>query len=57
MSRDEKRPSIMNRRHLLQAGAAAPAGALGAQALSVRTAPAIDFSEFPICRKASDARP
>jgi sulfonate transport system substrate-binding protein len=59
MSRDEKRRSIMNRRHLLQAGAAAafaaPLGALGAQALSLRTAPAIDFSEFPICRTASDA--
>ena len=59
MSRDEKRPSIMNRRHLLQAGAAAalaaPVGTLGAQALSLRTAPAIDFSEFPICRTGSDA--
>ena len=59
MSRDEKRPSFMNRRHLLQAGAAAafaaPLGALGAQALALRTAPAIDFSEFPICRTASDA--
>ena len=49
----------VNRRRLLQAGAAAafagPLGALGAQALSLRTAPPIDFSEFPICRTASEA--
>jgi NitT/TauT family transport system substrate-binding protein len=60
MNRDESRASIMNRRHLLQAGAAAalaaPLGALGAQALSLRTAPPIDFSEFPICRTASEAQ-
>jgi len=59
MSRDEKRSSMVNRRHLLQAGAAAafaaPLGAIGAQALSLRAAPAIDFSEFPICRTASEA--
>ena len=59
MSRDEKRPSIINRRHVLQAGAAAafaaPLGTLGAQALSLRTATAIDFTEFPICRTASEA--
>jgi NitT/TauT family transport system substrate-binding protein len=58
MSRDEKRPSIINRRHLLQTGVAAafaaPLGALGAQALSLRTAPAIDFSEFPICCTSSE---
>ena len=53
------RPSALDRRRLLQAGAAAafagPLGALGAQALSLRTAPPIDFSEFPICRTASEA--
>ena len=46
---------------LLHAGAAAAVAgrsALGAQALSLRAAtPAIDFSEFPICRTASDAPP
>jgi NitT/TauT family transport system substrate-binding protein len=61
MSRDENRPSIISRRHLLQAGAAAafaaPLGTIGAQALSLRTAPPIDFSEFPICRAASEAAP
>jgi NitT/TauT family transport system substrate-binding protein len=49
----------VNRRRLLQAGAATgfagPLGALGAQALSLRAAPPIDFSEFPICRTASEA--
>jgi NitT/TauT family transport system substrate-binding protein len=61
MSREENRPSAVNRRLLLQAGAAAvfagPLGALGAQALSLRSAPPIDFSEYPICRTASEAPP
>jgi NitT/TauT family transport system substrate-binding protein len=58
MSREENRVSAVNRRRLLQAGAAAvfagPLGALGAQALSLRAAPRIDFSEFPICKAASE---
>ena len=60
MSDERKlRPSGLDRRRLLQAGAAAafagPLGALGAQALSLRATPPIDFSEFPICRTALDA--
>jgi NitT/TauT family transport system substrate-binding protein len=59
MSGEENRVSAVNRRRLLQAGAAAvfagPLGAMGAQALSLRAAPPIDFSEFPICRTASEA--
>jgi len=60
MSEEGKhRPTALDRRRLLQAGAAAafagPLGALGAQALSLRSAPPIDFSEFPICRTASEA--
>ena len=60
MSEEGKhRPSALDRRRLLQAGAAAafagPLGALGAQALSLPSAPPIDFSEFPICRTASEA--
>jgi NitT/TauT family transport system substrate-binding protein len=62
MSREENRVSAVNRRRLLQAGAAGaaavlagPLGALGAQALSLRTAPPIDLSEFPICKAASEA--
>src|SRR6266851_5544148 len=59
MSGEENRLSAFNRRRLLQAGAAAvfagPLGALGAQALSLRAAPPIDFSEFPICRTSSEA--
>jgi NitT/TauT family transport system substrate-binding protein len=61
MSREENRSSAVNRRLLLQAGAAAvfagPLGALGAQALSLRSAPPIDFSEYLICRTASEAPP
>jgi NitT/TauT family transport system substrate-binding protein len=50
----------LDRRHLLQAGLAAafaaPLGALGAQAFVPRgIASGIDFSEFPLCRTASDA--
>jgi NitT/TauT family transport system substrate-binding protein len=56
------RGSILDRRALLGAGLAAavagPAGALGAQAFAPRMlAPAIDFSEFPICKTSSDAPP
>ncbi|WP_027524491.1 ABC transporter substrate-binding protein [Bradyrhizobium sp. Ec3.3] len=52
--------SGFDRRHLLQAGLAAafaaPLGALGAQAFAPRAiAPAIDFSQFPLCQTASDA--
>ena len=53
---------VLDRRMLLRSGAAAalaaPLGVFGAQALPFRTATAaIDFSEFPICRTASDAPP
>jgi NitT/TauT family transport system substrate-binding protein len=60
----EKQPGTqaLDRRTLLRCGAAAalaaPIGVFGAQALPFRAAaPAIDFSEFPICRTASDAPP
>ena len=51
---------VLDRRTLLRSGAAAalaaPLGVFGAQALPFRAAtPAIDLSEFPICRTASDA--
>ena len=54
------RPTMLDRRTLLRSGAAAafaaPIGVFGAQAFPFRAAtPAIDFSEFPICRTASDA--
>jgi NitT/TauT family transport system substrate-binding protein len=57
---ENKRP--IDRRTLLQAGLAAvfagPAGALGAQAFSPGAViPGIDFSQFPLCRTASDAPP
>lgn len=61
MSDETKLSSTLNRRRLLQAGAAAafaaPLGGLSAQALSVGAAPQIDVSQFPICRTASDAPP
>ena len=52
----------IDRRTLLQAGFAAafagPAGALGAQAFSPGSViPGIDFSQFPLCKTASDAPP
>jgi sulfonate transport system substrate-binding protein len=57
---DSKRATQFDRRQLLRAAAAgtiaAPLGVFGAQAFPFRaTAPAIDFSEFPICKAASDA--
>ncbi|KWV51817.1 ABC transporter substrate-binding protein [Bradyrhizobium macuxiense] len=61
MSVDNKK-TVMDRRTLLRAGAAAafaaPIGTFGAQAFTPRAvAPAIDVSEFPICKTASDAPP
>ena len=58
---NENKRSI-DRRTLLQAGLAAafagPAGALGAQAFSPGSViPGIDFSQFPLCKTASDAPP
>jgi NitT/TauT family transport system substrate-binding protein len=55
-----KRATHFHRRHLLRAAAAgalaAPLGVFGAQAFPFRSsAPGIDFSEFPICKTASDA--
>ncbi|QIG98350.1 MULTISPECIES: ABC transporter substrate-binding protein [unclassified Bradyrhizobium] len=61
MSVDNKK-TVMDRRTLLRAGAAAafgaPIGAYSAQAFAPRAiTPAIDFSEFPICKTVSDAPP
>src|SRR5262245_60110381 len=57
----EKQPGrqLLDRRTLLRSGAAAavaaPLGVIGAQAFPLRAAtPAIDYSEFPICRTAAD---
>ncbi|MBP1090829.1 ABC transporter substrate-binding protein [Bradyrhizobium diazoefficiens] len=61
MNNENKRGgSSLHRRHLLQAGLAAafaaPLGALGAQAVAPQPiGSSIDFSEFPLCRTASDA--
>lgn len=56
---DVEKAGRLNRRRLLQAGAAAavvaPLGGFGAQALSLRTSPPVDLSDFPICTAASDA--
>src|SRR5205807_8976850 len=54
--------ALLDRRTLLRAGAAAafaaPIGVLSAQAFPFRAAtPAIDFSEFPICKTSSEAPP
>jgi len=60
MSNDaEHRPTRLDRRSLLRGGAAAalaaPLGVWGAQAFPFVPASKIDFSEFPICKTASDA--
>ncbi|MBR1191781.1 ABC transporter substrate-binding protein [Bradyrhizobium sp. AUGA SZCCT0160] len=61
MSRDENNSATrLDRRTLLRGGAAAalaaPLGVFGAQAFPFRAVtPGIDFSEFPICRTASNA--
>jgi len=61
MSRDEKSDRTrLDRRTLLRGGAAAafaaPLGVFGAQAFPFRAATSgIDFSQFPICKTASDA--
>ncbi|UZE47546.1 ABC transporter substrate-binding protein [Rhodopseudomonas sp. P2A-2r] len=57
-----KGKTLLDRRGLLRAGAAAalaaPIGVFGAQAFPFRAATSgIDFSEFPICKTASDAPP
>ena len=63
MSEEKQRGRpLLDRRTLLRSGAAAalaaPLGVIGAQALPFRAAtPAIDYSEFPICRTASDTTP
>jgi NitT/TauT family transport system substrate-binding protein len=63
MSEDqEKKRKRLDRRTFLGAGAAAafaaPIGVFGAQAFPfLKAAPAIDFSEFPICKASSDAPP
>ena len=53
--------TIWDRRALLRGGVAgalvAPFGVLGAQAFPGRQAPLIGFSEFPLCKAASDAAP
>jgi NitT/TauT family transport system substrate-binding protein len=59
---DQNSTARLDRRSLLRGGAAAafaaPLGVFGAQAFPFRAqTPAIDFSEFPICRTASDAAP
>ncbi len=56
------KPSRMDRRNLLLGGAAAlaavPLGVIGAKALPFRApSPDIDFSQFQICRTASEAPP
>jgi len=63
MSRDRRHnKGLLDRRTLLRGGAAAalaaPIGVFGAQAFPFRAvAPDIDFSEFPICKTASDPAP
>lgn len=56
----DKDNKLLDRRTMLRAGAAAalaaPLGVFGAQAFPYRpVAPAIDFSEFPLCKTSSDA--
>ncbi|UGV26729.1 ABC transporter substrate-binding protein [Rhodopseudomonas boonkerdii] len=56
---NHKRASLIDRRSLLGAGAAAafaaPLGVWGAQAFPFKQASPIDFSDFPICKASSDA--
>lgn len=53
--------SVLDRRTLLRSGAAAlfaaPLGVMGARAFPSSPTPAIDFSEFPICKASSEAAP
>jgi NitT/TauT family transport system substrate-binding protein len=58
--KEQHRDSAFDRRTLLRAGLAAafagPAGVIGAQAFTPHAvAPAIDFSQFPLCKTVSDA--
>jgi NitT/TauT family transport system substrate-binding protein len=59
MNHETKPGQALSRRRLMQAGAAAafavPLGGLSAQAFSLRTAPPVDLSQFPICKASSDA--
>src|SRR5256886_8957510 len=60
MSREKNDRTRLDRRTLLRGGAAAalaaPLGVFGAQAFPFRAStPGIDFSQFPICKTASDA--
>jgi NitT/TauT family transport system substrate-binding protein len=62
IDQNKQNETLLNRRTLLRAGAAAalaaPVGVFGAQAFPLRAAtPAIDFSQFPICKASSDAPP
>ena len=58
MSTDKNNKTAINLRAGAAAAIAAPIGAFGAQAFSLRgVAPAIDFSQFPICEASSDAPP
>jgi len=56
-----KSRAVVDRRTMLRSGAAAlvaaPLGVIGAKAFPGRANPAIDFSEFPICKTASEAPP
>lgn len=60
MSKEGKRRTLLDRRTLLQAGAASafavPLGMFGAKAFPAAP-PQIDFSEFPICKTSSEAPP
>ncbi|WP_425995004.1 ABC transporter substrate-binding protein [Afipia sp. DC4300-2b1] len=57
----KKPPAVLDRRTILRGGAAAlaaaPLGVIGAKAFPGRVGPAIDFSDFPICKTASEAGP
>src|SRR3954451_14412755 len=59
MNHETKPGQALSCRRLMQAGAAAafavPVGGVSAQAFSLRTAPPVDLSQFPICKASSDA--